>query len=181
MMTRTPITKEQLIEIYQLRYAKTQARVDRFFPVLPDFMTLTHITTPLRIAAFLATIGHESGRLLYTEELAKGEKYEGREDLGNVYEGDGRRYKGRGLIQLTGRYNYEQLSIDYGEDFINYPEKLSEPFFAVMSACWFWEKKNLNALADEGRFRDLTRKVNGGLNGWEDRLQIYNRCLLILK
>lgn len=174
------LTKEQVIDIFELTTRKQKERVDVYLPLLLQFMELTHIDNKQRVAAFLATIGHESARFKYTEEIASGKKYEGREDLGNLISGDGPKYKGRGLIQITGRYNYEHLSIDYGEDFINFPEKLAEPYYAVMSACWFWNRKYLNAIADEGDFKKLTKKVNGGLNGWEDRLHIYNRALLIL-
>lgn len=170
------ITREQLV---QLCGVKDTSRIDLYFDELVRFMDLTYIDTPLRVAAFIATIIHESGRFVYSEEIADGSAYEGREDLGNVVPGDGPRYKGRGLIQLTGRYNYEQLSIDYGEDFINYPEKISEPYYAVMSACWFWNKKDLNALADAGEFKKITKKVNGGLRGWTERLKLYTLALML--
>lgn len=177
-MSHFHFSREQLASICEV---KKLHNIDKFFQLLVDFMKLTHIDTTLRAAAFLATIAHESCRFVYTEERAKGVLYEGREDLGNVHPGDGPKYKGRGLIQVTGRYNYEQLSIDFGEDFINYPEKLAEPYYAVMSACWFWNRKNLNELADRGEFKAITKKVNGGLNGWSDRLHLYERAKMILK
>ena len=95
---------------------------------------------------FIAQIGHESGQLKYSEEIASGKAYEGRKDLGNTQQGDGVKFKGRGLIQITGRFNYIQLSKDLGEDFIKNPELLSTPKYAVQSACWFWNKNKLNDL-----------------------------------
>lgn len=176
-MIKSFLTESQLAQICEVEDT-TNIRI--YFNHLVRFMELTHITTPMRVAAFIATIAHESGRFRYSEEIADGSAYEGREDLGNVVPGDGPRYKGRGLIQLTGRHNYETLSIDYGEDFINFPEKISLPYYAVMSACWFWNKKDLNTLADEGNFKAITRKVNGALRGWKDRLHIYTLALMIL-
>lgn len=150
--------------------------VQPFIPWLNEYCKKYMINTPLRLAAFLAQIGHESGRFRYTEELATGRAYEGRKDLGNVNKGDGARYKGRGLIQLTGRSNYSDFSKDTGIDFVSVPSLLSLPEYAVMSACWFWEKRNLNLLADEGKFRDITKAINGGYNGLEDREKLYAKC-----
>ena len=144
------------------------------------YCTKYEIDTPLRLSAFLAQIGHESGRLRYVEELASGKAYEGRTDLGNTTKGDGVRFKGRGLIQITGRYNYTELANDTDVDFVSYPELLKEPEFAVMSACWFWDKRKLNMLADEERFRDITKKINGGYNGLEDREKLYAKCRRML-
>ena len=138
------------------------------------------IDTPLRLAAFLAQIGHESGRFRYVEEIASGRAYEGRKDLGNTQKGDGMRFKGRGLIQITGRANYTEMSKDLGIDFVSEPWLLKEPEFAVMSACWFWDKRKLNALADEESFRTITKKINGGYNGLEDREKLYAKCKRML-
>lgn len=140
------------------------------------YCTKYEIDTPLRLAAFLAQISHESGRFVYVEEIASGRFYEDRKDLGNTQKGDGVRYKGKGLIQITGRANYTELAKDTDVDFVSYPELLKEPEFAVMSACWFWDKRKLNALADEERFRDITRKINGGYHGLEDREKLYTKC-----
>lgn len=156
-------------------------RIKMFFDYLDVYMKEYHINTPRRIAAFIATIGHESGRLKFTEEIATGEAYEGRADLGNVFRGDGIRFKGRGLIQLTGRRNYELLSRDYDIDFVSQPDLLSTPEYAVLSACWYWDKRQLNKLADTGNFREITRRVNGGYNGWSDRLSLYTTALQFLQ
>ena len=158
----------------------TGARIDRaetFLPVIeaaaPDF----EITTPERMAAFLAQVGHESGGLHWLNEIwgptAVQSRYEGRKDLGNTQEGDGFKYRGRGLIQLTGRANYQRCSDALATDFIGAPELLAEPEYAVRSAMWFWQSHGLNELADVGQFEHITRVINGGLNGEDQRLALY--------
>ena len=154
-------------------YATTSVHIKPFVQWLNLYLPQYGINTPLRLSAFLAQIGHESGRMRYVEEIASGRAYEGRKNLGNTQKGDGARYKGRGLIQITGRANYTELSNDTGVDFVSQPILLSLPKYAVMSACWYWKKRGLNKLADEGRFRDITRKINGGYNGLEDRKKLY--------
>ena len=122
---------------------------------------------------FLAQIGHESGQLRYVRELASGEAYENRSDLGNTQPGDGVRFRGRGLIQLTGRYNYEAIERELGLSVLENPQLLETPENAARSAGWFWYRNNLNALADLGKFDTITRRINGGLNGKEDRDRLY--------
>ena len=134
------------------------------------------INTPRRVAAFLAQLAHESGSLKYVRELASGEAYEGREDLGNTEPGDGKKFLGRGLLQITGRSNYEAVGHALHFDFINNPEALEKPGAAAMSAGWFWYLKDLNRLADIDAFEKITRRINGGLNGYEDRLKHWERC-----
>ena len=140
------------------------------------------INTPERMAAFLAQIGHESGGLRHTSELwgptAAQQRYEGREDLGNVRRGDGLRYRGHGLIQITGRANHaavrDRLRERLGDsvpDFEASPELLAQAPWAALSAGDYWDSRNLNALADAGDFEGITRKINGGLNGYGDRKQ----------
>lgn len=163
------LTLDQLIKI--MPYAK--ARAARFIDGLNETMAEFGITTPARQAAFLAQIGHESGQLQYVKELASGEAYEGRKDLGNTQPGDGRRYKGRGLIQITGRANYIASGDALNLDLIDHPELLEEPGNACRSAGWFWSKHGLNELADAGDFERITRRINGGLNGWEDRQALH--------
>ena len=157
-------------------YGVRTSAVQVFVSYLNDYCDKYAINTPLRLAAFLAQIGHESGRFAYVEEIASGAAYEGRKDLGNVQPGDGKRYKGRGLIQITGRNNYVQLSKGVKLPFVEHPEWLCLPEYAVMSACWFWHNRGLNELADAGRFRDITRIINGGYNGLEDREKLYEKC-----
>ena len=137
------ITNEFLKEVMP---QSTEANRQKYLEWLNYFMPIYKIDSAKQVAAFIAQIGHESGQLKYSEEIASGKAYEGRKDLGNTQQGDGVRFKGRGLIQITGRFNYIQLSKDLGEDFIKNPELLSTPKYAVQSACWFWNKNKLNDL-----------------------------------
>ena len=125
---------------------------------------------PARETHFLAQVAHESGGFHYVRELATGDAYEGRADLGNTETGDGRRYKGRGLIQITGRANYRECGDALGHDFIAEPEALEQPVYAARSAGWFWHSRHLNELADRGDARAITKRINGGTNGLQDRL-----------
>ncbi len=144
------------------------------------------INTPQRLAAFLAQIGHESGSLKHVSEIwgptPAQQRYEGRADLGNVFPNDGSRYRGRGLIQITGRYNYarvrDRLRARFSDtpDFEQDPEALIAPRWAALSAADYWNDRNLNALADIGDFETITRRINGGLNGYEDRKVRWERA-----
>ena len=131
----------------------------------------------MRMAAFLAQIGHESAGLHYALEIwgptVAQHGYEGRADLGNTQPGDGFRYRGRGLIQVTGRANYAKASEALGLDFVAQPELLEQPEYAARSAAWYWHAHGLNELADVGDFMTITRKINGGTNGYADRLRLY--------
>lgn len=131
------------------------------------------------IAAFAAQIGHESVDLSTFEEFASGEAYEGRcKQLGNCYPGDGVKYKGRGAIQITGRSNYEKVSLYLDEDFVNKPDLLVMPSYGFKASVWYWIKNNLNQYCT-GKLNDfieLTKKINGGINGLEDRINKWNRA-----
>ncbi|MDR6393068.1 glycoside hydrolase family 19 protein [Paraburkholderia phenoliruptrix] len=139
-------------------------------------MALWDIDSDARQAAFIAQIGHESGRLVFVRELwgptPSQAGYEGRKDLGNTEPGDGKRFMGRGLIQITGRSNYQQVSDALGIDFVSSPELLEQPSNAALSAAWFWNTHGLNDLADAGDFATITRRINGGMNGYADRLAL---------
>lgn len=154
----------------------TPENVTKFFVPLTQAMLKYDINTPRRQAAFLAQLAHESGSLRYVEEIASGEAYEGRKDLGNTQPGDGKRFKGRGLIQITGRSNYEQVGKELNYDFISHPEDLEKPGAASFSAAWFWWSRHLNSVADIDGFERITRKINGGLNGYEDRKKHWEIC-----
>ena len=132
-------------------------------------MAKYEINTELRMAHFLAQIGHESGGLIYVRELASGKAYEGRKDLGNVQVGDGVKYKGRGLIQITGRANYKACGDALGVNFELTPALLESKDNAAMSAAWYWNLKKLNVLADADDVLKITKKINGGTNGLDDR------------
>lgn len=158
----------------------TGARIDRateFLPHIEAAMAEFEINTPDRQAAFLAQIGHESGGLHWTTEIwgpsIAQSHYEGRDDLGNMDEGDGFRFKGRGLIQTTGRANYRDTGDALGVDLLTDPTLLAQPELAARSAAWFWREHGLNELADVGDFTRITRKINGGTNGMDDRLALY--------
>lgn len=172
------ITKQQLQAIYA---EAKPALIDRFLGPINDTLDEFEINTPQRIRMFLAQIGHESGQLRYRRELASGAAYEGRKDLGNTQPGDGVRYKGRGLIQITGRHNYVLVSLALGIPCVEKPELLEEDLNAVRSAGWFWYKSNLNALADMGKFELITRRINGGMNGYADRYKLYQRAFKVIK
>jgi len=123
-----------------------------------------------REAQFLAQVAHESGGFNFVREIASGSAYEGRKDLGNLEPGDGVRFKGRGLIQITGRANYADCGNALGQDFVTHPELLETPENAARSACWFWANKGLNALADDNETLKITKRINGGTNGLQSRL-----------
>lgn len=167
------ITDEQLKLIYP---HSSKANRDKYLPFLNQFMDEYEVNTNLRQRHFLSQIGHESVELLYSKELASGSAYEGRLDLGNTEAGDGVRFKGRGLIQITGRSNYFKLSKAFGVNFIIDPQLLEQPKWAVKSAFWFWRVNNLNDLADLDDIKKVTKKINGGYNGLEDRKRIYKLC-----
>lgn len=175
----TVLSENELLVI--MPFAGSRARL--FHDPLTDAMREFSIDTPARAAAFLAQIAHESAELRYTEEIASGAAYEGRIDLGNVRAGDGRRFKGRGLMQITGRANYRQVSQAlYGdpEALIEAPEQLATTVPACRSAGWYWADRKLNALADAGDFRAITKRINGGLNGLADRLKYWDRARAVL-
>ena len=140
------------------------------------------------MAAFIAQIGHESGQLRYVREMGS-DQYLSKYDtgslakrLGNTPEadGDGQKYRGRGLIQITGRANYAECGEALGLDLVNHPELLEKPQHACMSAAWFWASRGLNTLADAGKFDTITRRINGGQNGAADRRALYAKALKVL-
>mgnify|MGYP003394036322 CR=1 FL=1 len=163
-------------DLHAIMPAATGANIDRFWQPLNDAMDAYQINTPARQAAFLAQIGHESGSLHYVREIASGAAYEGRLDLGNNQPGDGPRFRGRGLIQITGRANYQACGDALGIDLINDPEALEQPALAALSAAWWWDAHGCNALADASLFQRLTRTINGGLNGLAERTAMWERA-----
>ncbi|MDF2395772.1 glycoside hydrolase family 19 protein [Pseudomonas sp. 3MA1] len=180
------ITAQQLLQI--LPNAGAKAGV--FVPALNAAMSKYSIITRLRMAAFIAQIGHESGQLQWVRELGS-DQYLSKYDtgtlakrLGNTPEadGDGQKYRGRGLIQVTGRANYEACSEALFSDarLLNTPELLETPVYAALSAGWFWQRAGLNTLADKGDFLTITKRINGGTNGLADRESLYERALKVL-
>lgn len=144
-------------------------------------MAEAEINTRYRQAAFLAQVGHESESFRYTREIwgptPDQARYEGRADLGNTQRGDGFVFRGRGLIQITGRSNYAAVAAALQLPLLEQPELLEQPLPAARSAGWFWYEHKLNALADQQLFSEITRRINGGQNGAADRLARYHRAL----
>ena len=199
-----PITSQQLLQI--LPNAGQVAGV--FVPVLNTAMNRYQIVGSKRIAVFIAQVGHESGQLTrlvenlnysaealqrawpsrFSAKLAadvarKPEQianiaYGNR--MGNTATGDGWKYRGRGLIQITGKDNYRACGEALGLDLIAQPELLEKPQHACMSAAWFWATKGLNTLADSDKFNVITLRINGGQNGAVDRQALYARALKVL-
>lgn len=171
------ITKDQLHQIIPTK----KELIDKYYHPIFDSMSRYEINTPARVAAFIAQVAHESGSFRYVKEIASGQAYEGRVDLGNTLAGDGVRFKGRGFIQVTGRANYTEVEKDLGIDCINHPELLETPENACLTAGWFWNKRKLNILADKKDFIAITKRINGGLTGFDDRNRFYVKALDVLK
>lgn len=150
--------------------ARAQARIVGaisaiFAPTLDSY----EINSKLRIAHFMGQVTHECAGFTTTQEFASGSAYEGRKDLGNIHPGDGRRYKGRGLIQLTGRANHREFGERLGLPLEDHPDLAAEPVTALKIACEYWKARGINIAADMDDLIKVTRLVNGGLNGLEDR------------
>jgi len=180
------ITFEQL----KLAVSGLPKNGDVFLPHLQKYLAIYEINTPQRMAHFFAQVGHESGGFRYVREIwgptPAQRGYEGRKDLGNVQVGDGSKFRGRGLVQYTGRANYAELSQHIFKDarLLDTPQLLELPEFAVQSACHFWKSRGLNQLADAGItdavVTKITRKINGGTNGLTDRLLRFQQALKAL-
>jgi len=173
------ITPELLIKLCNGKISTSKANL--FTPLLNKYMVEYDINNKLRVSAFIANLLVESGRLIYTEELASGHAYEFRKDLGNTIAGDGVKFKGRGLIQITGRTNYQLLFKAFNQDFIKFPELLEQPDNATRSACWFWSTHKLNTLADKPDFKEVVRVINGGHNGMTERQWYYDELMKIIE
>lgn len=170
------ITATQLLTIMPT----AKKRYTKFLPYLNKYMEEFGIVTRLSVVYFLSTVAVESGELKYTEEIADGSAYEWRKDLGNVRAGDGKKFKGRGLIQLTGRNNYAAYKKYCGFDVVAMPYLLSKELGATRSACWFWKTNGLDQLAEEDDAKKIRKKVNGGYNGmkeFEEYVKRAKRCI----
>lgn len=176
------ITKQQLLNICPS--AKPE-NIDKYLPHLNILMDKYEINTPNRRRHFIAQLAHESSQFNRVKEMYNGtpqeyfKKYDGRKDLGNSFTGDGFKFFGRGLIQITGRFNYSCASFDIFKDatLISNPEKLEQPALAVEVSCWFWKTKHLNSLADADEIKAITSKINGGLSGLNERIGFYNNAI----
>ena len=182
------VTAEQLQSIMPVLSSK---RNTEFLPFLQAAMTEFAIERPARAAAFLAQLAHESGQFRFMEEIwgptAAQRRYEPLSslatDLGNTQAGDGKRFKGRGPIQITGRANYRRFGDLLGVGLVSEPARAAVPELAFRIAGLFWSKKGLNELADlatADAFREITRRINGGFNGLEDRRKFYAAACAVL-
>lgn len=193
----TLVTLDQLIKIMP----QGKSRLALFVAPLNAAMLEFGITTESRIEAFIAQLAHESGRFRYMRELASGAAYDNRKDLGNT-EPDaikraeargttpGRLYRGHGPIQITGYYNHKRCSLALYDDLrlLDNPELLEVPADGCRAAAWFWKTAGLNEIADkigdgvndEAEFNQLTKRINGGWNGKEDRLAVWKVAQLVI-
>lgn len=179
------ITRSQLASIMP---AAKSINIDMYLDPINNAMVEFGIETPAQQAMFLAQIAHESGQLRWIKELwgptSQQERYDPPDTLaaklGNGSPGDGKRYRGRGLIQITGRANYEIYGLELGMDLLATPELLEQPVPAARSAARFWERNTLNPYADAGDIHGCTRKINGGLNGLESRIAFWETAKEVL-
>jgi predicted chitinase len=153
----------------------SRSKAEAYLGPMEKAMTKYEITSEMRSRMWLAQCGHESLSLLYFEEIASGSAYEGRKDLGNTSPGDGVKYKGRGPIQITGKYNYQKAQDSLGIPLVTKPELAADPFGAAFDiSAWWWYANGLNPLADKGDVVAATKKINGGTNGLDDRQKRYD-------
>lgn len=173
----TAITEQQLRQLMP----NAGARLAPHLPHINPAIDWARIVTPPDLAAFLAHLAHESGEYRYMREIADGSDYEGRTDLGNIHPGDGRRYPGRGAIQVTGREAARQAGQAFGVDFEEHPEKMELPEWATRVSVWYWTRYKpwLQPAAKAGWFHVTQKIVNGGENGWDRRLEYYHRARLM--
>lgn len=159
-----------------------------YLPHLNQALQAYAVDTMLRTAAFVAQLAHESAEFRFMEELwgptPAQLRYEPPADLaerlGNSQPGDGKRFKGRGPIQITGRYNYRKYGELLGVDLEAQPESAAQPGLAFAIAGLFWVSNGLNELADAEQFITITKRINGGTNGLADRRQYYERAKAVL-
>jgi putative chitinase len=176
--------------LQQLRSIYTNAPVKKLKSYLPHLnaaMAEAKINTKLRKAAFLAQLAHESMEFVYMKELGgysyfmkmydiTGSRPSVARALGNTKKGDGARYPGRGPIQITGKHNYRACGKALGLDLVNHPKLAEKPSVAFRASAWYWRSRGINKAADKGDFQQVTRLINGGLNGYPDRVKYYNRA-----
>lgn len=178
--TSTILSKDDL---HIIMPALKRNKLDLYYPFLINAMNFFSINNKERIAAFLAQVAHESVEFTFLEEIASGAAYEGRKDLGNVHSGDGKKYKGRGIIQVTGRFNYIACGSALGLPLERQPELLELPENAFLSGAWFWAHHGCNELADinkDEQFKAITRIINGGYNGLEERFNYWYAASKVL-
>jgi predicted chitinase len=169
-----------------MQHGVSYERYRQLYPAASQCLHECDCTTVDRIAMWCAQTGHESCGLLYMEEIADGSAYEGREDLGNIYPGDGPKFKGRGPIMVTGRDNYTRCSQwVHGEGlvatptfFVDEPEEMAEDDNGFHGTTWYWTtQRPMNDYADAHDIEGATYAINGGYHGLDDRTQRYQHCL----
>lgn len=176
------ITLQQLQAMCETADGRKKCEV--FAPIFAELLPKSTINTPMRVAMFLAQALHESGEFRWLRELGSDaylEKYDTgpiAKRLGNTPadDGDGQKYRGRGIFQVTGTDNYRRCGMGMKLPLLEKPELLEIPKNAVASAIWYWEYKGLNRHADNGALTACTIAINGGTNGIDDRRQYYTRA-----
>jgi putative chitinase len=161
----------------------SESNANKYISWINIYSDQFEVNTPDRILAFWSNVLHESGNFKYVKEIADGSQYEMRKDLGNTQPGDGKRFAGKSLAQITGRYNYTAFNLwcrkkfpNFTTNFVANPELLEEPKWAVLGAFWFWETNRLASYADKRMFKEVASIWNTGrtdskkINGLEDRL-----------
>lgn len=166
-------------ELQRLSPGLPRDQAEKMAPVVSAAIEHAGITDKRERAAFLAQVAHETDGFRTMEEYASGKDYEGRKSLGNTEPGDGEKFKGRGLVQLTGRENYTRAGEALGIDLVNQPELAAHSPHAERIAAWYWADKGIGPLAREGRFESVTRGINGGDNGKTSRREYYERALTL--
>lgn len=174
--------KNNLVTREQLHQVGWKNVSDLILKDLNSCLEKFNINTPGRIRHFISQCSHESACGIYTRELANGSAYEGRKDLGNTQVGDGKKFKGAGYLQLTGRANYQALANYLNDQSIMQGVDYVATHYPWTSAGYWWYKNNMNSLCDKGvTCKDISYRVNGGYNGLSDRQNYYNKCCSIFK
>lgn len=175
-------------DMQKIMHNLDQAKCEAYFPFLREALAEFEINTPLREAAFLAQVAHESGEFKWMEEIWGPSEAQKRyeppaakaRELGNTERGDGKRFKGRGPIQITGRANYKKYGEMLGVDLVNDPESAATASVGFRIAGAYWKSHGLNELADRQEFKQITKSINGGLTGYPERLAYYTRAKQVL-
>lgn len=166
--------------------ALADARYAALAPIFTAAMLAAGCTNTNRAAMWCAQLGHETSGLRYQNEIASGSAYEDRKDLGNTQAGDGPRFKGHGWIQVTGRGNHAAVSKwahDHGlaptpTYFVDHPAELGSDTYTGLGAVWYWTvaRPKINSQCDATDLEAVTRAINGGTNGLDDRRRRWNNC-----
>ena len=181
LMQRALEASISLVEFKENAPGIAESTLAEYLPHLNASMLKANITTDTRKAVYIAQLGHESDGFNTLEEYASGQQYEGREDLGNIHPGDGRRFKGRGPIQITGRDNYESYGAAIGVDIAANPDIAATPEVGFQLAAEYWNRNDLNRFSDRGQFNTVTQRINGGQNGKADRRNRWSRAQRVLR